>query len=273
VDFTAGTGSAGVREGTRGDADFEIRPQGMDGMKQGSNTGACAGFALALGCLASCVSNQRYDDAQVSAKHYQTRVVEQERRISELEDENRRLRGQLEASEAKIAEAGFAEEIDARLQNLRNIMSELGHDPGDVTKFAVDGGYVYRVKDSILFALGSAEVSPDGKKVLMEVAADIASRPHGRVYVRGHTDNLPISRPETQKRFPLGNLQLSAARAVEVGALLAREGKVDENRLVVMGFGPSDPVAPNTTEENRQKNRRVDIFVADEDATAASGAK
>lgn len=218
--------------------------------------------ALALTCvLGSCVASETYDDAQLNAKHWQKMAIERDRRISELEAENTRLQAELDASDIQLSEAGY--QIDQRLDNLRNILSELGDNPGDVTKFQVDGGYVYRVKDSILFPLGKAEVSDAGQAVLREVSADINSRPHGKVYVRGHTDSTPVKRPETLKQFPHGNLQLSAARAVEVAALLVADGRVDGERVVVMGFGPSEPVAANDTPDNQQLNRRVEIFVSD----------
>lgn len=216
--------------------------------------------------LGSCVAKETMEQAELSAKHYQNQSIRKDAEIARLEDENRRLQAQLDAAQVGISEAGYTDDIDERLRRLRDTMAELGQDPGDVTKFRVDGGYVYRVKDSILFPLGSAEITADGKRILDEVAADIKSRAHGKVYVRGHTDNLPVKRPETLARFPHGNLQLSAARAVEVGAFLSGQGQVDSARVVVMGFGPSDPVAPNDNEANRQKNRRVDIFVSDEAA-------
>jgi flagellar motor protein MotB len=225
---------------------------------------------VALLAFSSCVAQEKYDESQLNAKHYQTKTLDAETRASQLEDENRRLKAQLEASNQAV-DANFNRgAIDEQLKNLQRIVAEIGGQPGDVTKFSVDGGYVYRVKDSILFSLGSSDISSDGQKVLGEVATDINSRPHGKVYVRGHTDTTPIAKPETLKRYPRGNLQLSAARAVEVAAYLSGNGKVEENRLVVMGFGPSDPVAANDTDANRQKNRRVDIFVADEDKTAGA---
>ncbi len=224
--------------------------------------------------LAACVSQERFDDTHLSAKHYQSRAIEQDKRMHELQDENRRLRAQLDASEKSLAEAGFSPEaIDERLANLKNLLAEIGQNPGDVTKFSVDGGYVYRMKDSIVFALGSADVSADGQRVLAQIAADIASKPHGKVYVRGHTDTTPISKPETKAKFPNGNLQLSAERAVSVGAFLSKEAKIDEARVVVMGFGPHDPIAPNDGAENKQRNRRVDIFVADAEPASADASR
>jgi chemotaxis protein MotB len=229
---------------------------------------------LALACpallaFASCVAQERYDDATLSAKHYQNKTIENDRRVSELEDENRRLRAQLDASEKSLKEAGFSPEaVDERLANLSKILAEIGGNPGDVTKFSVDGGYVYRMKDSIVFGLGSAELSEDGKKILAEICTDISSRAHGKVYVRGHTDSTPISKPETKAKYPNGNLQLSAERAVSVGAYLGGAGKSEEAKIVVMGFGSHDPVASNDSPENKQRNRRVDIFVADAEAGA-----
>lgn len=231
-------------------------------------------LASALLALCACVSQEQYDQEQLNAKHYQSKKIELEGRVSELEDENRRLRGQLEAADATALEAGFdSQAIDERLKNLSSILADIGGEPGDVTKFSVEGGYVYRMKDSILFGLGSADISTEGRKVLAEVAADINSRPHGRVYVRGHTDSTPIVKPETQKRFPRGNLELSAARALEVASVLAKDGQVADNRVVVIGFGPNEPVAANDTDTNKQKNRRVEIFVADEDGASANAAK
>ena len=59
-----------------------------------------------------------------------------------------------------------------------------------------------------------------------------------------------------------GNLQLSASRAVEVGAFLTKSG-VSQEKVVVAGFGPAEPVAPNDTADHKRKNRRVEIFVLD----------
>lgn len=228
----------------------------------------CLGAAL-LGAAfsASCVSEAQYDEAIATAKRYEQRYYDLEQREQALDEENRSLKRQLEAANAVAVEAGAEAEqrLQDRMQELDRIMAELGTNPGDATKFEVDGGYVYRVKDAILFALGSAEVSSDGAKLLRRIAADIEKNP-GRVYVRGHTDNVPIVKPETKKKYPLGNMQLSVARALNVASVLTQAGGVPENRVVVMGFGPNEPIAPNDSAANRRKNRRVEIFVSTDEA-------
>jgi chemotaxis protein MotB len=231
-------------------------------------------IALTVAALlgGACVSQQKYDDTQLAAKHYQKTSFDYEKQITALETEVASLRRQLKASEVNVQSASA--DLDERLRSLNEKIAELGANPGDITKFRVDGGYVYQVKEAILFALGSAELSAEGQKALVEtVAPDINSRAHGRIYVRGHTDSVPVKKPETLAKFPHGNLQLSAARAVEVAALLVEKGKVADDRVVVMGFGPSDPVAANDSAENRQKNRRVEIFVSDEGSEPMKAAK
>lgn len=234
------------------------------------------GSALALSFAAllssACVSQQKYDETQLAAKHYQKTSFDYERQIAALETENASLRRQLKAGEVNVQSASA--DLDERLRSLNEKIAELGANPGDITKFRVDGGYVYQVKEAILFALGSADLSAEGQNALVDkIAPDINSRPHGRIYVRGHTDSIPVKKPETLAKFPHGNLQLSAARAVAVAALLVEKGRVADDRVVVMGFGPSDPVAPNDNAENRQKNRRVEIFVSDEGLDAGAPAK
>ncbi len=213
--------------------------------------------------LSSCVAREQFDDSEDRAKHFQKQALEADRQMGELLLENSRLKEMLRASEANPVDASSnMEAIDKRLSELKNKLAEFGTNPGDVTKYAVDGGNLYQVKDAILFTLGSASLSPEGQKVLEAVARDIDSSPHGQVSVRGHTDNVPVSKPETKAKFPHGNLQLSAERAVEVAVAL-RGMHAAVNDLVVMGFGDSQPVLPNTSAENRQRNRRVEIFVAD----------
>jgi outer membrane protein OmpA-like peptidoglycan-associated protein len=67
--------------------------------------------------------------------------------------------------------------------------------------------------------------------------------------VAGHTDNVGANDM---------NLTLSRQRAESVIAWMAGHG-VDRTRLVPAGFGDTRPVAPNTDEVGRQKNRRVDL--------------
>jgi len=217
--------------------------------------------ALLLG--ASCVSQAEHDEALAEVKYYQRAYQDLESYQGKLESENARLAGELALREGEPIEAGMTTEIDERLAELSRIMSGMGASPGDVTVLSVEGGYGLRMPDAVLFDSGSSDLKPEGRDLLLKMAAEIQSRPFLNLWVRGHTDADPVVRAATKQRYPHGNLQLSAARAIEVAAVLADSGGIPRDRLVVAGFGASEPVAPNTAAE-KSKNRRVEIFVIEE---------
>jgi flagellar motor protein MotB len=228
---------------------------------------------LAALTLGSCVSQRQYDDAVALAKFNQTSLHEKEQYITRLESENDSLKRALAMNDVSaLSEAGFGEDLQARLSELQSKIDTLGRPLEDVERFNVTGGYVLMVQDKILFDSGSADLNAEGKKRLADLANEINAKPHGRIWVRGHTDNDPVSRPQTKERFPHGNLQLSAMRAVEVAAQLAAASKIPARDVAVIGFGEYDPIRPNTNAENKRLNRRVEIFVADRSSAQATPA-
>jgi flagellar motor protein MotB len=229
------------------------------------------GVAMALG---SCVSQREYDSAIALAKYNQTSLHEKEQYITQLEAENDRLKRALAMNDVSaLSEAGFGEDLQSRLSELQSKIDNLGRPLKDIERFDVAGGYVLMVQDKILFDSGSADLNADGKKALVQLTTEITSKPHGRIWVRGHTDSDPVAKPQTKERFPLGNLQLSAMRAVEVASQLAATGKVPAHDVAVVGFGEHDPIRPNSNAENKRLNRRVEIFVSDRAAAQATPAK
>lgn len=224
---------------------------------------------IGMALLTSCVAQAKYDETQESAKRYQTQVHDLSQYIAQLEARSEQLQGELALNQVEVLEAGFDTRIENRMGELREMLDALGRPPGDVERFDVEGGYVYMVQDKVLFASGSAQVGEEGKKALAQMANEIAALPHGRVWVRGHTDSDPIVRPQTLERFPGGNLELSAARAVQVASILASTKSIPSSDLVVAGFGPHEPVVANDSADNKRLNRRVEIFV--QDAIAPAG--
>lgn len=232
-----------------------------------SRAAALASIAL----LSACATNRQYDTVVQESKYTQTKLHEAERRVTQLEQENLRLKTQLKSSEvAALSEAGFGDEWQTRLSELQAKIDGLNRPLQDVERFEVEGGYVLMVQDKILFDSGSSDLNAEGKKQIATLASDINARPHGRIWVRGHTDSDPVAKPATKEKFPHGNLQLSAARAVEVGAELIRSDKIASRDVAVVGFGQFDPLKPNNSADNKRLNRRVEIFVSDATTGAAS---
>lgn len=115
-----------------------------------------------------------------------------------------------------------------------------------------------RLQESVLFPSGSAELTPEGREVLLGLARRLASIP-GQIEVQGHTDDRPIAGALALK-WPT-NWELSTARATAVVRLLEREGGIEPARLSGSGFGEHRPVASNETEEGRARNRRIEIVL------------
>jgi len=118
-----------------------------------------------------------------------------------------------------------------------------------------------KLDTDILFDSGSAELKPGAEPVLQELAGVLAApEAHDlRIMVAGHTDDRKLARKPARDKYA-NNFQLSATRALVVADTLKRFG-VEAQRMAVAGVGASQPVAPNVTPEDRQKNRRVELFV------------
>ncbi len=230
---------------------------------------ASAFCALAFLPLTSCATTKDYNDAVSNAKYYQTQLHETETRLAKSDDENARLRKRLAENDVKGFSEASAGDLDSRLSDLQAKIDGLGRPLQDIEKIDVDGGYVLMIQDKILFESGSAELSADSKTAIDKITGEINSKAHGRIWVRGHTDSDPVSKPATKAQFPHGNLQLSAMRAVVVADAITANDKVKARDIVVAGFGSHDPLHKNDNAENKRLNRRVEIFVSD--AGAAPG--
>jgi chemotaxis protein MotB len=144
---------------------------------------------------------------------------------------------------------------------VRRVIDEFQGD-ADIVVERAPGGYRLLLREKVLYESGSASLKADGREALTKVAAALKDG-RGHVSIEGHTDNVQM-KAETKARFPHGNMSLSIERAISVWHFLVNEGKIDESRLSVSGFGSHRPRAPNDSERNKWRNRRVEIRVADE---------
>jgi chemotaxis protein MotB len=120
---------------------------------------------------------------------------------------------------------------------------------------------ISKFKSDVLFPLGQAELSPEARAVLQEFASifkSAAGQPFN-LFIVGHTDDRPIVKPETRAKHPT-NWHLSVHRAIAVQQFLEQSG-IEARRMGVSGYGEHQPLVPNDSEENRARNRRVEIFV------------
>lgn len=123
-------------------------------------------------------------------------------------------------------------------------------------------GLVIHIMESALFQVGSADLSEKAIETLRVVAEHLKPLPN-HIRIEGHTDNRPIK----TLRYP-SNWELSSARATEVVRYFIDHHEVSPNEVSALGYGEFRPLAPNNTEDNRAKNRRVDIVVMTMEITA-----
>ncbi|MBC7107011.1 MAG: OmpA family protein, partial [Firmicutes bacterium] len=151
----------------------------------------------------------------------------------------------------QAGEAARMEQVAARLQE----RLEREGLAGRVTVSVEERGVVISFLDTVLFPIGSDELTPRARELLGKLGQELRSLPN-YVRVEGHTCDLPIN----NRRFP-SNWELSVARATSVVQALVRDAGIPPARLSATGYGEYRPRVPNDSEAHRQLNRRVDLVV------------
>ncbi len=120
-----------------------------------------------------------------------------------------------------------------------------------VTKSAIE------LREKIHFEFGRATILSKSYPILNQVVATLKQYPEiKKLRIEGHTDN---------KGSRSYNLRLSHRRAQSVVKYLINQGGIASERLVAQGFGEDKPLATNTTEAGRSKNRRVEMIILQRD--------
>jgi chemotaxis protein MotB len=86
--------------------------------------------------------------------------------------------------------------------------------------------------------------------------AEVVRKTKTNIRIEGHTDSFPIY----SSVFPT-NWELSAIRAVTIARFLIEDTGIEPERFTVVGHSLYKPALPNTSLENKAKNRRVEIFI------------
>jgi len=114
------------------------------------------------------------------------------------------------------------------------------------------------IRGSVLFALNSDQLQPEGQEVLKSLAAPLADYLKSRdeiLMVSGFTDDRQVR--DGNRQFA-DNLELSAERALTVTRALIAAG-VPASSVFAAAFGAEQPVSSNADDEGRARNRRVEI--------------
>ena len=141
----------------------------------------------------------------------------------------------------------------------------------DGIKVTVDEQHgILRISEGVLFDVGTAEVKPEGRRVIQKLGGILADALQSdafagtveTIFIEGHTDDVPISSPD----FP-SNWELSTKRAIHTWRLMAAgcptlnqlKNKNGQPIVSCSGYAETRPIASNADAEGRRANRRIDI--------------
>lgn len=257
--------------------------------------------ALLAGGLTGCVSKKKYNELaclhQEMSQNYTTLLsnYQQEqtksKTVQALLDEARRNNADLKSSYAALQSSldksisqntqgnvnisKLVDQINASNKYIRqlveakgksdslnlaltsNLTRSLNGNERDEVNVRVIKGVVYiSLADNMLFKSGSYEVNSRAMETLSKIAKIIKDYKDYDVLVEGNTDPVPIKRTNIRN-----NWDLSALRASSIVQVLQNDFGVDPSRLTAGGRGEYNPIADNSTELGRQRNRRTEIII------------
>ncbi|MDV6347288.1 OmpA family protein [Nitrosomonas sp. Is35] len=102
------------------------------------------------------------------------------------------------------------------------------------------------------FRSGQDVVQDVAYSAIENLVQEIAAFPNSRILIEGHTDNIPTGKSGSD------NMDLSLRRAKAIANILVLNG-IPKDRISVNGYGDTQPITSNNTEEGRAKNRRVEV--------------
>ena len=157
------------------------------------------------------------------------------------------------AGQAPNAKLGRSNQLHFSIPGNMDVPGYLGN-----IRVAAGGKNMYEALESegrftthdILFATGSATLDPRSTATLTEIGQMLQEHADLKIEIDGHTDNVGNA---------AANTTLSDQRAASVKQYLVKTFQIDAARLSSRGYGASKPIAPNTSPDGRQQNRRVEL--------------
>lgn len=118
---------------------------------------------------------------------------------------------------------------------------------------------------SSFFEPGSYKLKLSSLKIIDEIMKTLESS-NNRIIIEGHTDNIPIKTSLVES-----NWELSSLRATSVVRYLIKYHQIDPQKVTAAAYADTKPIAPNDTEENRSKNRRIDFLIISDEKINKQG--
>jgi len=180
-------------------------------------------------------------------------IAEAQVRQAELQQEIDRARDRRQKLQIEM-ERRRAERAQARAEQAREAQAEIKARLSDLQAKETERGLVLTLGD-VLFAFDEAQLKPGGERVAQRLSTFLKEYEDRRIRVEGHTDSMG---PDAY------NEKLSLRRAEAVKQAIVGHG-IARSRIVTEGYGEQYPVASNDNAAGRQRNRRVEVLISDQD--------
>ncbi|HUW35105.1 MAG TPA: OmpA family protein [Planctomycetota bacterium] len=213
------------------------------------------------GCMvkASVYRNLRneHEDTLASLQGMKSQLAATNSDLEKTEATKAALEKDLQETEERLLAAKQGPGVSPDLRKIWDRLEALASGHKDIMRWDPQ---TRKLLVSVEFDLGKAEVKTAGKSAIKDIAGVLKGlSSEYRVYVDGHTDNLPVRNPETLKKYK-NNRELSLGRASAVCGVMQEHG-VSPKLMIARGFGEYCPIVSNLNADGRQKNRRVEISV------------
>src|SRR5574344_1863426 len=143
-----------------------------------------------------------------------------------------------------------------------NLTRSLSKDEMKEVDVQVLKGVVYiSLADNMLYKSGSYEINDRAAETLSKIAKIIMDYKDYDVLIEGNTDNVPVNNTAASMKNIRNNWDLSCLRASSVVQYLIKNYGVEAKRLTAGGRGEFNPIADNSTELGKQRNRRTQIII------------
>jgi chemotaxis protein MotB len=217
------------------------------------------GLVVCVVVLPGCVSATRHYATEDELVRTSDELAATQVSLAETED----MLVDVNGEKAILAEkAATADRLAAEKAALEKQIKELQArgaitTPEGTVLFTRDGMYGYRAEGDVVFSPGSDKLTKEGERILTSLATELKRNNHP-IEVVGHTDTDPINK--TKEKYPRGNIQLGAFRAMTVREFLVSQG-LPEGRIAITSYGPHKPIVSGSSASAKAKNRRVEVMV------------
>jgi len=176
--------------------------------------------------------------------------------IAALEEDIAKKKELIASMQQRLLMGGAALPVE-----LSTMLEDFAKQQPDMVEYDSSRGIV-KFKSDLLFDKGSDKVAASAIEAVKSLSTILNSEQGKKfdVIIAGHTDDIPIQKPETRAKHPT-NWHLSVHRAIAVLNVMASNG-IESKRMSVRGFGEFRPIAENKPSKGgNPQNRRVEIYI------------